>query len=182
MTTSSSEVDVLIVGAGPTGLALAAQLQTFGARFRIIDRLLDRTRESRALTVQARTLELLQTLGLGERLVARGKQATRLKLHLEGRPVATATIGEVGAVDTRFPFILFVSQAATEEVLNGWLRRSGVTVERGTELVARHLAHGRSAPFEFTLVRPDGYIAFRSAGRRFDPVDRYLAAWYVAAV
>ncbi len=136
MITSSSEVEALIVGAGPTGLALATQLQTFGARFRIIDRLLDRTRESRALAVQARTLELLQTLGLGERLVARGKTSTRLKLHLEGRPVAAARVGDIGAVDTRFPFILLVSQAETEDVLNEWLRGSGVVIERGTELVS----------------------------------------------
>ena len=72
MSTSNSELDALVAGAGPTGLALATQLQTFGARFRIIDRLRDRTPESRALGVQARTLGLLQTLGLGERLVARG--------------------------------------------------------------------------------------------------------------
>ena len=134
--TSSSEVDALVVGAGPTGLALATQLQTFGARFRIIDRLRDRTRESRALGVQARTLELLQTLGLGERLVGRGNSSTRLKLHLEGRPVAAVRLGDIGAVDTRFPFILFVSQVETEDVLNEWLRASGVVIERGTELVS----------------------------------------------
>jgi 2-polyprenyl-6-methoxyphenol hydroxylase-like FAD-dependent oxidoreductase len=136
MTNSHSELDALIVGAGPTGLALATQLQASGARFRIIDRLLDRTRESRALGVQARTLELLQTLGLGERLVARGNTSTRLKLHLEGRPVAAVTLGDIGAVDTRFPFILFVSQAETEDVLSEWLRRAGVLIERGTELVS----------------------------------------------
>jgi 2-polyprenyl-6-methoxyphenol hydroxylase-like FAD-dependent oxidoreductase len=68
----------LVVGAGPTGLALATPLQTFGARFRIVDRLRDRTREFRALGVQARTLELLQTLGLGERLVGRGNSRRML--------------------------------------------------------------------------------------------------------
>jgi 2-polyprenyl-6-methoxyphenol hydroxylase-like FAD-dependent oxidoreductase len=136
MTTNNSELDALIVGAGPTGLALATQLKTFGARFRIIDRLLDRTRESRALAVQARTLELLQMLGLGERLVARGNTSTRLKLHLEGRPVAAVNLGDIGAVDTRFPFILFVSQAETEAILNEYLRASGVLIERGSELVS----------------------------------------------
>ena len=65
MTQSRSQLDALIVGAGPTGLTLAAQLQLFGARFRIVDRLFDRTRESRALAVQARTIELLQMLGRG---------------------------------------------------------------------------------------------------------------------
>ena len=136
MTNGNSDLDALIVGAGPTGLALATQLQTFGARFRIIDRLLDRTRESRALGVQARTLELLETLGLGEQLVARGNTSTRLKLHFEGRPVAAVTLGDIGAADTRFPFILFVSQAETEDVLNEHLRASGVVIERGTELVS----------------------------------------------
>jgi 2-polyprenyl-6-methoxyphenol hydroxylase-like FAD-dependent oxidoreductase len=57
----------LIVGVGLTGLELATHLQTFGVRFRIIDRLLHRTRKSRALGIQARTLELLLSLGLGER-------------------------------------------------------------------------------------------------------------------
>jgi 2-polyprenyl-6-methoxyphenol hydroxylase-like FAD-dependent oxidoreductase len=130
-----SDVDALVVGAGPTGLSLAIELQAFGADFRIIDKLRDRTRESRAFGVQARTLELLQLVGLGEELVARGSTSTRLKLHLEGRPVAVASLGDIGAADTRFPFILFVSQAETEAVLTDHLARSGCAVERGVELV-----------------------------------------------
>jgi 2-polyprenyl-6-methoxyphenol hydroxylase-like FAD-dependent oxidoreductase len=136
MMPGKADLDALVVGAGPTGLSLATQLQAFGARFRIIDRLLDRRRESRALAVQARTLELLQMLGLGERVVARGNTTTRLKLHLEGRAVAAVTLGDISAVDTRFPFILFVSQAETEDVLSESLRASGVVIERGTELVS----------------------------------------------
>jgi 2-polyprenyl-6-methoxyphenol hydroxylase-like FAD-dependent oxidoreductase len=136
MTTSQPELDALVVGAGPTGLALAAQLQQFGGRFRIIDQLFDRSRESRALGVQARTLELLQMLGLGDRLVARGSTSTRLKLHLEGRGVAAVTLGDIGAVDTRFPFILFVSQAETEDLLSEHLRASSVLIERGTRLLS----------------------------------------------
>ena len=130
MTKGSSELDALIVGAGPTGLALATQLQSFGAHFQTIDPLHDRTRESRALGVQARTLELLQMLGIGERLVARGNTTTRLKLHLEGRAAAAVTLGDIGAVDTRFPFILFVSQAETETVLNDYLNSSMVAEKR----------------------------------------------------
>lgn len=57
-------VPCLIVGAGPTGLALAAQLRWFAVPFRIIDRSFDRAHESRALAVQARTLEILDSLGL----------------------------------------------------------------------------------------------------------------------
>jgi 2-polyprenyl-6-methoxyphenol hydroxylase-like FAD-dependent oxidoreductase len=137
------DLDALIVGAGPTGLALATQLHLFGARFRIIDRQLDRGRESRALGVQARTLELLQTLDLGERLAVRGNTGTRVRLHLEGRVVATAALGDIGAVDTRFPFILFVSQAETESVFHEYLRTAGVVVERGVELVSfEHVDEG----------------------------------------
>jgi 2-polyprenyl-6-methoxyphenol hydroxylase-like FAD-dependent oxidoreductase len=153
MTTGDSGLDALIVGAGPTGLALATQLRIFGARFRIIDRLLDRTRESRALGVQARTLELLQLLGIGEQLVARGNTSTRLKLHVEGRAVAAVTLGDIGAMDTRFPFILFVSQAETEAVLNDYLSASGVMVERGCQLVSFE----RSVDgLQCVLQRPDG--------------------------
>jgi hypothetical protein len=106
-----SDLDVLIVGAGPAGLALAAQLRWFGTSFRIVDRSLDRARESRALAVQARTLELFDMLDLAAPLVERGNTSARLALHLGARQVAEVQLGAMGAVDTRFPFILFVSQA-----------------------------------------------------------------------
>ena len=129
------DIDVLIVGAGPTGLALAAQLRWFGTNFRIIDRSLDRAHESRALAVQARTLELFDTLDLAAPLVERGNTSARLALHLGARRVVSLQLGPVGATDTRFPFILFVSQAETEAVLGRHLADSQVTIERGVELV-----------------------------------------------
>lgn len=131
---SGGDLDVLIVGAGPTGLALATQLRAFGVRFRIIDRSLERARESRALAVQARTLELLDSIGLADTLVSRGRTSTRLVIHLGARAVAGVQLGEIGATDTRFPFILFVSQAETERLLVDHLAGSGVSVERGVEL------------------------------------------------
>jgi 2-polyprenyl-6-methoxyphenol hydroxylase-like FAD-dependent oxidoreductase len=127
-------LDVLIVGAGPTGLALAAQLLAFGTRFRIIDRARDRARESRALAVQARTLELLQFVGLADALVAKGNASAQLMLHFEGGRRARVALGSFGAADTRFPFILFVSQAETEATLGEHLARAGTTIERGVEL------------------------------------------------
>jgi 2-polyprenyl-6-methoxyphenol hydroxylase-like FAD-dependent oxidoreductase len=130
---ADAEVDVLVVGAGPTGLTLAAQLHSFGGRFRIVDRLLDRVHESRALAVQARTLEVLQDLGLGDRLVQHGRTSTRLAIHMEDR-VAQVQLGEFGAADTRYPFILFVSQATTEALFGEYLAAAGVVVERGVEL------------------------------------------------
>jgi 2-polyprenyl-6-methoxyphenol hydroxylase-like FAD-dependent oxidoreductase len=137
----ATDVDVLVVGAGPTGLTLACQLERFGVRFRIIDNQADRAHESRALAVQARSLEVLQTVGLGEVLAARGRSSTRLMLHVDrGTPVAI-DLGDVGRSDTRFPYILFVSQADTENVLGEHLRSRGVPIERGVELAGFQADH-----------------------------------------
>jgi 2-polyprenyl-6-methoxyphenol hydroxylase-like FAD-dependent oxidoreductase len=128
-------LDALIVGAGPTGLTLAAGLTRFGVQFRVIDRALDRAHESRALGVQARSLEIFQSLGLGEVLVRRGNASARLFIHLDIRRAAEARLGDFGETDTRFPFILFVSQAETEAVLGDHLTTNGVVIERGVELL-----------------------------------------------
>jgi 2-polyprenyl-6-methoxyphenol hydroxylase-like FAD-dependent oxidoreductase len=129
------DVDVLVVGAGPTGLTLACQLARFGVRFRIIDKQPDRARESRALGVQARSLEILQALGLGEALATRGRTTTRLMLHVDRDAPVAIDLGAVPRADTRFPYILFVSQSDTEAVLGGFLDAAGVRVERQVELV-----------------------------------------------
>ncbi len=131
-------LDVLVVGAGPTGLTLAAQLRAFGATVRIVDRLLDRVHESRALAIQPRTLEVLRGLGLAEELIARGNDAVWVQLHAGGRVVRIRLFG-LGLDDTAYPFLLFVSQAETEQVLGDQLAGRGVPVERGVEVVGFHV-------------------------------------------
>jgi 2-polyprenyl-6-methoxyphenol hydroxylase-like FAD-dependent oxidoreductase len=126
---------VLVVGAGPTGLALAAQLDALGATVRIVDRQLDRVHESRALVVLPRTLEVLRGLGVSEKLVERGNDAVQLRMHFGNKLVRTPLF-DIGLEDTAYPFLLFISQAETEAVLNEHLAASGVQVERGVELVA----------------------------------------------
>jgi 2-polyprenyl-6-methoxyphenol hydroxylase-like FAD-dependent oxidoreductase len=143
----------LIVGAGPTGLALAAQLRWFGVPFRIIERSLDRAHESRSLGVQARTLEVLDSVGVAETMVSHGRTTTRLVMHLGARPVASATLAAVGAHDTRYPYILFLSQAETERILAEQLSGSGVAIERGVELVRLEILDGS---VDCVLRHPDG--------------------------
>lgn len=123
-----------MIGAGPTGLVLAAQLHAAGASVRIIDRHPDRVHESRALAVQARTLEVLGGLGISETLLERGNDAAELCVH-RGERVARIRLFDIGIDDTAYPFLLFISQARTEAVLNEHLTASGVSVERGVELV-----------------------------------------------
>src|SRR5918995_3429778 len=124
---------VLVVGAGPTGLALAAQLRAFGTGFRIIDRQRDQVHESRALAIQPRTLEVLTGLGIADTLVERGNPAVRLQMHT-GTRTAQLPLFDIGLDDTAYPFLLFLSQAETENILATHLVRHGVTVERGIEL------------------------------------------------
>src|SRR3954468_2628755 len=107
--------DVLVVGAGPTGLTLAAQLRAFGVPVELVDAAADRVHESRALGMQPRTLEVLRPFGLDGDLIGRGNPAARLRISAGGR-VARTALFDIGAEDTAFPFLLFISQAETEAV------------------------------------------------------------------
>jgi 2-polyprenyl-6-methoxyphenol hydroxylase-like FAD-dependent oxidoreductase len=127
------DVDVLVVGAGPTGLTLAAQLAQYGTRLRFIDRQLDRVHESRALGVQPRTLEVLAGLGVTDELVDRGNQAVRLQMHF-GRRVVPVRLFDIGIDDTAYPYLLFVSQAETERIIGEHVISRGGNLERGVEL------------------------------------------------
>ncbi|MGH2980469.1 MAG: FAD-dependent monooxygenase, partial [Solirubrobacterales bacterium] len=144
--------DIVIVGAGPTGLALAAQLDALDATVRIVDRQLDRVHESRALAMLPRTLEVLRGLGVSQKLVERGNDALQLQMHFGERVVRTRLF-DIGLEDTAYPFLLFISQAETEAVLNEHLAARGIHVERGVELVAFASAEHHVA---CTLRRQDG--------------------------
>jgi hypothetical protein len=126
--------DVLVVGAGPTGLALAAQLAASGVRARLVDRGLDRVQESRALAIQPRTLEVLAGLGVTDELIACGNPAVQLRIHVPGRILAVPLF-DLGLDDTAYPYLLLLSQAETERVLGAHLAAAGVPVERGFEPV-----------------------------------------------
>src|SRR6266700_6071610 len=94
---SIRDADVLIVGAGPTGLVLALWLTRLGVRVRIVDKTPEPGTTSRAVAVQARTLELYRQIGLADAVVARGRMANAANLWVAGSQVARVVLGDLGA-------------------------------------------------------------------------------------
>jgi 2-polyprenyl-6-methoxyphenol hydroxylase-like FAD-dependent oxidoreductase len=131
----TSATDVLIVGAGPTGLVLALWLTRLGVRVRIIDKVAEPGTTSRALAVQARTLEFYQQMGLAETVVADGFRVNAANIWVAGRKVARAVLGDMGASISPFSYALIYPQDEHERMLTDRLRAAGVQVERPTELV-----------------------------------------------
>jgi 2-polyprenyl-6-methoxyphenol hydroxylase-like FAD-dependent oxidoreductase len=129
-----SDIPVLIVGAGPTGLALALWLAHLGVRFRIIDKTDDVAPFSRALGVHARTLEFYQQLGFADQVVAAGIIVPSINLWSGQKRVVTIPFGDVGNGTTSFPFVLDFAQDAHERLLVSLLAQLGIEVERSTEL------------------------------------------------
>ena len=121
------DADVLIAGAGPTGLTLAAALATRGIRAVVIDRLLTGANTSRAAVVHARTLEVLQPLGVAGELIERGLPARRFTIRDRDRVLVP--IG-FESLPTRYPYTLMVSQSVTESVLEARLAALGGQVLR----------------------------------------------------
>lgn len=128
-----SDDPILVVGAGPVGLTLAGELCRGGVPVRIVDRLTEPSRLSKAVAVHARTLELLAAGGLADRLLARSVRVTGARLIAAGK-----TLAEVGFehVDSRFPFAACLPQDVTESLLHELLVERGGAVERGVELSA----------------------------------------------
>lgn len=127
------DTDVLIVGAGPTGLTLAASLQARGVRACVIDRQAEGANTSRAAVVHARTLEVLEPLGVTQRLVALGIQARRFTIRDRDRVLVPIGFGQL---PTQYPYTLMVSQAVTESVLLQRLVELGGQVLRPRTLAA----------------------------------------------
>jgi 2-polyprenyl-6-methoxyphenol hydroxylase-like FAD-dependent oxidoreductase len=126
--------DVLVAGAGPTGLAVALQAAAHGANVRVVERRTEPFRPSRAIVVAPRTLEVLRPLGVVDALRDRAREVPSARLHLGGRTVDVAA-GGIELTGTPYPPLTLLRQADVEAVLAAALADRGVPVERGTELV-----------------------------------------------
>ena len=161
---AGTETDVLVVGAGPTGLVLALWLTRLGVRVRIIDKTSEPGTTSRALAVQARTLEFYNQVGLAQAVVDGGRRVTAVNLWVKGKRTAHAVFGELGKGISPFPFALIFPQDEHERLLIDRLAQAGVHVERETELVS----------FEFA----NDHVAARL--KRANGVEERCAAAYLA--
>lgn len=129
------KTDVLVVGAGPTGLALATQLVQYGIDFIVIDKRDGTTPYSKAIGVQARTLEIYDQIGLADDLVSRGWIADKVRLVESGEIRGQIDLSEFGKGMSAFPFLLIVEQGKHEAMLYDHIRASGRDITWQTELV-----------------------------------------------
>ncbi|HMO01217.1 MAG TPA: FAD-dependent monooxygenase [Miltoncostaeaceae bacterium] len=141
---------VLVVGAGPVGLLAGCELARRGAGLRIIDRLAEPTDESRAIVIHARSLEMLDAMGIVDRFIDTGLRTTGMTMLEGGKRLAHIPFD---GVDSPYPFTITTPQTETERILAERLGELGGAVERGVELVG--LTQGPDA-VEARLRHPDG--------------------------
>jgi 2-polyprenyl-6-methoxyphenol hydroxylase-like FAD-dependent oxidoreductase len=125
------DCQVLVVGAGPTGLVLACELLARGIRVRIIDQGDGVALQPRAISVHARSLEILDTMGLAERFLERGHMVHYFRFYSKARCLASLEFARSGS---RFGFVLDIPQDETERLLRSRIAELGGEVEQGTEL------------------------------------------------
>ena len=119
--------DVIVVGAGPTGLLLAGDLAAAGIRVTVLERRLEESNLTRAFVVHARTLEQLDARGLADRLLATGTRVDRFRLF------GTVSV-DLSPLPSRYPFILVTPQYEVEQALAERARAAGATVLRGAHV------------------------------------------------
>lgn len=147
--------DVLICGAGPTGLVLALWLARVGIRVRIVDAASEPGTTTRALVVHARTLEFYQQLGIVETFLREATPFEGVNLWVRRKPVAHAVLGVMGAGLSPFPYSTICAQDHHERFLVRQLEQCGVVVERSTRLVD---FERQPQAVRVTLERGDGGI------------------------
>ena len=140
--------EVVVVGAGPTGLMLACELALAGVRCRVMERRTEQSNITRAFAVHARTLELLDARGLGDDLVPHGVPVRRL--------VPTpGTMLDLDEFETRYHMVLIAPQSGTEHLLEARARQLGVPIDYGCNVVGLREDGEGVVGFRRGLERPD---------------------------
>lgn len=134
-TNTQQKTDVVIVGSGPTGLMAAALLARCGISVRILDKSTQSAHESRAFGVQAKSMELLLSIGLANEFLNRGVIATGVQVYVNAKQVAELNFDDIGRTDTPYSFLLMVPQWDIEDILVQDLKQFNIIVEHEQEVV-----------------------------------------------
>ncbi|MGF7231694.1 FAD-dependent monooxygenase [Arachidicoccus sp.] len=127
---------VVICGAGPTGLMMAAQLLRFNIDFLIVDKKAAPTNESRAVVVQAKSMEIYEQLNLSDEILSDAIKTDGLCFWRNGRKISHASFKNFGSDITQFDFLLIYEQSKNELLLYNYLRKNQQEVEWNTEFIA----------------------------------------------
>ena len=126
--------DVLIVGAGPTGLTAAAEAVRHGLSVRIIDANESRSVHSKALVLHSRSLEIFTDMGFADKVLESGQEFRALNIYADGKALSSINFRTIDWQDAIYPFWLSLPQSETERCLEKHLAHLGVSVERQTKL------------------------------------------------
>ncbi|PTQ93190.1 2-polyprenyl-6-methoxyphenol hydroxylase-like FAD-dependent oxidoreductase [Mucilaginibacter yixingensis] len=124
MKITAQHTQVLIIGAGPSGLMMAAQLLRYGIQPLIIDSKQGPTTHSKALAVQARSMEIYRQMGIADKVKQEGRPAMGVEICLYGEPRAQVRLDQVEGADTPYPYVLMYPQSRNERALLDYLTQN----------------------------------------------------------
>lgn len=162
----TSKIPVLIVGAGPTGLMAAAQLQRFNVPYRIIEKREGTTPFSKALGVQARTMEIYEQMGFVDKALKQGLAANEVHAMVKGTFVQKIPLSTAGADVTPYPFLFVLEQSRNEELIYDYITNKGGKVEWNTEML------------DFNMQEDQTLVQVR---HQDDSKEQIVADWVIAA-
>jgi 2-polyprenyl-6-methoxyphenol hydroxylase-like FAD-dependent oxidoreductase len=128
--------EIIIIGAGPTGLMLANQLTRFGVDYLILDQKSGPTDQSRALVVHARSLEIYQQLGLSDQIVTEGQKNYGMNFYKNGKQAASVTVVNADEDASPFPYLMMYEQSRNEQLLYDNLLTHNRDVSWNTEVIS----------------------------------------------
>jgi 2-polyprenyl-6-methoxyphenol hydroxylase-like FAD-dependent oxidoreductase len=135
MLINETHTKVLIVGGGPSGLMMAAQLLRYGIQPIIIDNKQGPTDHSQALVVQARSLEIYRQMGIVDKVTSNGNPVKGASFHLDGKQKATFQLTDIGNGQTLYPYLFLYQQSKNERVLLDYLTQNCCPVYWNTSLI-----------------------------------------------